>query len=243
MKDLKIDIDPKKLPKHIAIIMDGNGRWARDKGLPRSEGHRAGVEAIRGVIEACLELKIKYLTLYAFSTENWKRPKKEIDSLMSLLVFYLKRELDKLHNKNVKIRIIGEISGLPQGVQNELNKAIKKTLNNSGLFLNVALNYGGRAEIIRAVKNICKEVLENKVKIEDINEDSFRNYLYTADSPDPDLLIRPSGELRISNFLIWQIAYTEFWFSKVYWPDFEKKHLLEAIYEYQQRNRRFGGIK
>ncbi|WP_279230321.1 isoprenyl transferase [Thermohalobacter berrensis] len=236
------EIDKTNLPNHIAIIMDGNGRWAKKRFLPRTAGHREGVKRVREIVKACGDLGIKYLTLYAFSTENWKRPKDEIDSLMKLLVEYLKKELNTLHKNNVKINILGDLEKLPSLPKQEVFNAIEKTRNNNKLILNIALNYGGRDEIIRAIKLLAKNVKDNKIQLEDINEELFKEFLYTGSQPDPDLLIRTSGELRISNFLIYQIAYTEFYFTDIYWPQFTKEHLFKAILDYQNRNRRFGGI-
>ncbi|MBM7581415.1 undecaprenyl diphosphate synthase [Caldicoprobacter guelmensis] len=234
----------KPLPQHVAIIMDGNGRWATRRGLPRVAGHRQGVEALREVIRTSDELGIKYLTLYAFSTENWKRPAAEIDALMSLLVEYLRKEVRALHSNNVKISVLGEVNAFPPVAQKEIIKAVELTKDNTGLWVNIALNYGGRAEIIRAVKAIAKDVVDNKISIDDIDEQLFSNYLYTANIPDPDLLIRTSGEFRLSNFLLYQVAYTELVFTApdVLWPDFDKKAYLEAIVEYQKRQRRYGGL-
>ncbi|WP_330375482.1 isoprenyl transferase [Inediibacterium massiliense] len=237
---VKVDMD--HLPKHIAIIMDGNGRWAKKRGLPRSAGHKAGVEALREIIKTCSNLHIQHLTLYAFSTENWKRPKEEVSALMQLLIYYLKQEVSELHKNNVKIRTIGDIQKLPKAAIEEIEASVELTKNNTGLVVNIALNYGGRDEIIHAVKKICKEVKENRIKIEEIDEHMIEEFLYTKGLPDPDLLIRPSGELRISNFLLWQIAYSEFWFSNIFWPDFNKDALMKAILDYQKRDRRFGGI-
>ncbi|WZL75025.1 isoprenyl transferase [Clostridiaceae bacterium 35-E11] len=242
-KPENIDLDPNKLPKHIAIIMDGNGRWAKKRGLPRTAGHKAGVESLREIIRTCSELNVQYLTLYAFSTENWKRPEGEVVALMQLLVFYLRKEIDELHNNHVKIRTIGDIHELPINALNEINSAVEKTKNNSGLVVNIALNYGGRDEIIRATKQLCYKAKNNEIDIEKIDQAMFEQYLYTVDVPDPDLVIRPSGELRISNFLLWQIAYSEFWFSNIFWPDFSCEYLMQAIIDFQNRDRRFGGIK
>ncbi|SEF45316.1 undecaprenyl diphosphate synthase [Caloramator fervidus] len=238
-----IDIDMSNIPQHIAIIMDGNGRWAKRRNLPRTMGHRAGVETIREIVKTCSKLGVKYLTLYAFSTENWKRPKEEVNALMNLLVEYLRGEVDELNKNNVIINWIGDISKLPSMCQAELIRAKEITKNNTGLMLNLALNYGGRDEIKRGIVNIVKDVKEGKLNINDINEELISSYLDTSKMPDPDLLIRPSGELRISNFLLWQIAYAELWFSDVLWPDFTSKHLIQAIKDYQMRDRRFGGIK
>lgn len=236
----KIAMD--RLPRHIAIIMDGNGRWAQKRALPRSMGHRAGVEALREIVKTCSKLKIKILTVYAFSTENWKRPKDEVGVLMDLLTEYLRKELQELHEQKVVIRSMGKISDLPLEAQQEIAHAIELTRDNTGLIFNIALNYGGRAEIIDAVKSLSKEVLSGKMRIEEIDEQLFSNLLYTQGLPEPDLLIRTSGEMRLSNFLLWQLAYTEIVVVKELWPDFSQKALLEAIKEYQKRDRRFGGI-
>ncbi len=240
MASYKEHIDFNNLPKHIAVIMDGNGRWAKKKGALRIFGHRNAVEAVRDVTEGCGELGIKYLTLYAFSTENWSRPKAEIDGLMELLVNTLKQEIKRLTENQVKLITIGETSHLPTECQKNLAWAIDQTKNNTGLTLILALSYSGRWEIVRAVKALVAGVQEGKVKVEDINEKVFENYLQTSGIPDPELLIRTSGELRISNFLLWQIAYTELYITPTLWPDFRKEHLYEAIWSYQQRERRFG---
>jgi len=236
-------IDKSRLPSHIAIIMDGNGRWAKERNLPRAFGHRAGVETIREIVRTSSEIGIKVLTLYAFSTENWRRPADEVNSLMNLLVEYLRMEVAELHEKNVKVTSIGDISKLPSLCQDELHKAYRKTSRNTGLTLNLALNYGGRVEIINAVRKICELVKNDKITINEVNETIISNNLWTSGLPDPDLIIRPSGELRLSNFLLWQCAYSEFWFSDINWPDFKKEHLFKAIVDYQMRDRRFGGVK
>lgn len=230
------------MPKHIAIIMDGNGRWAQKRGLPRAAGHRAGVESLKHIVKACLDLQIKYLTVYAFSTENWKRPKEEVNILMNLLTEYLEKEVADLHRHKVRINPIGRIKELPETAQIQLQKAVSLTTGNSALTLNVALNYGGRAEIIDAVKAIYDLIQKGLLSQEEIDEGFFSTRLYTAGCPDPDLLIRPSGEMRISNFLLWQLAYTEFWVTDTLWPDFRKIHLLQALIDYQKRDRRFGGL-
>lgn len=235
-------INMNKLPKHIAIIMDGNGRWAKKRFLPRNFGHQEGMERVIEIVEASNELGIKHLSLYAFSTENWKRPMEEVQGLMKILVQYITRELNKLHKNNVKIQILGDINKLPEFAREEVIKTIEKTSANTGMILNIGLNYGGRDEIIFGVKNILKDIKMGKMNIDDLNVNNFSEYLYTKNQPDPDLLIRPSGELRLSNFMLYQIAYTEFWFSDVLWPEFTKKHLLLSIIDFQKRNRRFGGI-
>lgn len=241
-KDMLDKIDKEKVPKHVAVIMDGNGRWAKKRGLPRAMGHRAGVESIREIVKASSNLGIEYLTLYAFSTENWKRPKDEVNTLMSLLIEFLRKEIDELHKNNVVVRAIGDISQLPGQCIDELNRAYLITKDNKGLCLNLALNYGGRDDIKKAVINIASGVKSGNIRLEDINEGLISDNLYTKGIPDPDLLIRPSGEYRLSNCLLWQIAYAEFWFADIYWPDFKPVHLYNAIYDYQNRNRRFGGV-
>lgn len=242
MKDIFKFVDKDKLPQHIAIIMDGNGRWAKSKGLPRIMGHRAGAKVVRDVVQACGELGIEVLTLYAFSTENWSRPKTEIKALMKLLKDYLRKETDELNKNNVKLQAIGRIHELPGFAIEELEKAMEKTSSNTGLILNLALNYSGRAEIIDAVKSI---VMDNKKfsSLNEINEETFNSHLYTDKLPYPDLLIRTSGEMRVSNFLLWQIAYAEIWVTDVLWPSFTRQHLFDAIIDFQKRERRFGGIK
>lgn len=230
-------------PRHLAIIMDGNGRWAKSKGLPRAAGHRAGAETLRAIVEACVEVGIDYLTVYAFSTENWKRPSDEVNALMGLLVEYIEKELDELKRNGIKIKTIGNIYGLPSSAVARVEKAEKETAHNQKLVLQIALNYGGRKEILDAVKNIAGEVAAGKLTAETIDQETLEEHLYTAGIPDPDLLIRTAGELRLSNFLLWQSAYTEFWFTEVFWPDFTAQHLYQAIYDYQYRQRRFGGLK
>ncbi|WP_427338685.1 isoprenyl transferase [Caloranaerobacter sp. DY30410] len=242
IEKLRSLIDKNKLPRHIAIIMDGNGRWAKKRFLPRTAGHKEGVERVKEIVKACGNLGIEYLTLYAFSTENWARPKDEVDTLMKLLVEYLRKELDTLHKNNVRIKVLGNIDELPDLPKKEIIKAIEKTKNNKKLILNIALNYGARDEIIEAVRNIILDVKHNKIDIEEINKENFKKYLYTSNQPDPDLLIRTSGEQRVSNFLLYQIAYSEFYFTNTLWPDFKEEHLYRAILEYQNRERRFGKI-
>jgi undecaprenyl diphosphate synthase len=236
----KEHIDFNNLPRHIAVIMDGNGRWAKKKGAMRIFGHKNAVQAVKDVTEGCGELGIKYLTLYAFSTENWNRPKAEIDGLMELLVSTLKQEIKTLMDNQVKLITIGETSNLPQECQKNLEWAIAQTKNNSGLTLVLALSYSGRWEITKAAKALAMDIERGKVKANEINEHLFENYLQTSGIPDPELLIRTSGELRVSNFLLWQIAYTELYITPTLWPDFRKDHLYEAIWSYQQRERRFG---
>lgn len=240
MASLKEHIDLNNLPRHIAIIMDGNGRWAKKKGAMRIFGHRNAIQAVKDVTEGCGELGVKYLTLYAFSTENWTRPKAEVDGLMELLVNTIKGEIKTLMENKVRLTTIGETSQLPPDCQNNLAWAMNQTKNNTGLTLILALSYGGRREIINAVKQLAEEVKSGKVAPEEINERVFENYLQTSGIPDPELLIRTSGEMRVSNFLLWQIAYTELFITPTLWPDFRKEHLYEAIWSYQQRERRFG---
>jgi len=238
--DLKEKIDKDKLPRHIAVIMDGNGRWAQKKGNQRIFGHKNGVKAVRDTVEAAAELGIGFLTLYAFSTENWNRPKKEVDALMTLLVSTINSETDTLIKNNVRLLTIGDIEGLPENVSRNLKELKSKTSQNTGLSLVLALNYSARWEIVNAVKEIINQNSEKQININHIDNEFFEKYLNTKDIPDPDLLIRTSGEYRISNFLIWQIAYTELYFTEVLWPDFRRKDLYEAIISYQNRERRFG---
>jgi undecaprenyl diphosphate synthase len=228
------------LPKHVAIIMDGNGRWAKQRRLPRISGHKVGMDSVREVITISKEIGIKVLTLYAFSQENWKRPQNEVRSLMGLLRRYLRREIKTMTEKGIRLRAIGEIEKLPTNAREILKDAMEKTSMNKDLILNVALSYGGRSEIIEAVKRALSDIEKGSLSIYDLNETIFENYLETNGLPDPDLLIRTSGEKRISNFLLWQSAYTEFYFTDTLWPDFRKKELLLAILDYQQRERRFG---
>ncbi len=238
--DILTQIDQENLPKHIAIIMDGNGRWAKSKGLLRGAGHKSGTKAVRQVAEACAELGIPNLTLYAFSTENWNRPKKEVDTLMKLLVTSLKKEISTLQENKITLNAIGNISTLPSRAQNELAEVIAKTKDNHRLCLTLALSYGAREELLKTVKEISLKVKNNIISPDEIDESHINKHLYTHDLPDVDLLIRTSGEQRVSNFLLWQIAYAEFYFTPVLWPDFRKKHLYDAIYNYQKRERRFG---
>lgn len=241
-EELRDLIDMDYLPRHIGIIMDGNGRWAKKRFLPRNFGHQEGMERVVEIVETSLKLGIETLSLFAFSTENWKRPAGEIQGLMSILVHFIRRELDKLHKKDIKIQVMGDISKLPELPRQEINRAIEKTYNNKKMVVNIGLNYGGRDEIIYGIKNLLKDMEMGKIKIDELNTDNFSDYLYTRGLPDPDLLIRPSGELRLSNFMLYQLAYAEFYFSDVLWPDFKEKNLLLAIIDYQKRNRRFGGI-
>jgi undecaprenyl diphosphate synthase len=230
------------LPRHIAIIMDGNGRWARKKGAKRIFGHQNAVEAVRQTAEACARLGIEYLTLYAFSTENWERPKEEVLGLMELLVATIRRETNTLTKNNIRLHAIGDLTSLPAGCQRELQASIDLTRHNNGLNLVLALSYSGRWEIIRAVQDIAAQVKEGRLLEKNITIESFSNYLCTRGIPDPELLIRTSGEMRVSNFLLWQIAYTELYITDVLWPDFREEHLMQAIAEYQKRERRFGKV-
>ncbi|NNC50261.1 MAG: isoprenyl transferase [Flaviramulus sp.] len=238
--DLKDSIHIKTLPKHIAIIMDGNGRWAKQKGMMRAFGHENGTKSVRQTVEACAELGIENLTLYAFSTENWNRPKLEVQTLMRLLVSSLKKEIKTLQDNNIKLSAIGALNTLPKKVHKELFEVIENTEQNTRMTLTLALSYGSREEIINTVKEISIKVKNNIISPENIEESIINEHLYTRNLPDVDLLIRTSGEQRISNFLLWQIAYAELYFSSVLWPDFTKQHLYEAIIEYQKRERRFG---
>lgn len=228
------------IPSHIAIIMDGNGRWAKRRGLPRIAGHREGVNSVRDIVEACGQLGVKYLTLYAFSTENWKRPVDEVSMLMRLLLKALRDERDRLHQNEVQLKAIGDIAALPQDVQDELLEAIELMKQNTGLTLILALSYSGRWDLARALKRIVEDVRIGAISKDQINENLISQYLSTKDFPDPDLLIRTSGESRLSNFLLWQLAYSEIVISNVFWPDFRRKHLYEAISDFQHRERRFG---
>lgn len=228
------------LPRHIAIIMDGNGRWAKQKGLPRFAGHNEGINSIREVTRECGNLGIKVLTLYTFSAENWSRPKSEVSALMKLLLNTIQNEIDDLDKNHVKLTLIGRLRDLPKAPYQKLMDGVERTKNNTGLNLNLALSYGSRIEILDAVKTIAQKILSGDLKVSDINEKVFSDYLYTRGKPDPDLLIRTSGEFRISNFLLWQLAYTEIYVTPVYWPAFRKMELFEAIADYQRRERRFG---
>jgi undecaprenyl diphosphate synthase len=230
------------LPRHVAVIMDGNGRWARQRHLPRIEGHRAGAESARTIIRAAGELGVKYLTLYAFSVENWNRPKDEVDALMKYLIHYLKTETPELNKNNVRLEVIGQIYRLPENVQDHLSKSIATLSKNNGLTLIMALSYGGRTEIVEAVRSIAMKVKAGELDPPDITEQVFAQHLYTHNLPDPDLLIRTSGEMRVSNFLLWQISYTELVVTQTLWPDFRKPQFVAALEEYHRRHRRFGGI-
>jgi undecaprenyl diphosphate synthase len=230
------------LPAHVAVIMDGNGRWAKQRGLPRVEGHRTGVESVRAVVRACGEVGIKYLTLYAFSVENWNRPKDEVDTLMKYLARFLKNEIGELNRSNVRLEVIGQIYRLPEFVQEQLKKTQAALAKNNGLTLILALSYGGRQEIVEGVRAIASKAKAGKLEPAEINEQIISQHLYTHHYPDPDLLIRTSGELRVSNFLLWQISYAEFVVTPTLWPDFRKAELFAALEEYTRRHRRFGGL-
>ena len=234
-------VDRKRLPKHVAVIMDGNGRWAGIRKLPRVAGHRAGIESVREIVESSSRLGLEVLTLYAFSVENWKRPRGEVRTLMKLLKEYIRLELDSVHKNNIRFLAIGRIQELDESVRAELQNAVDTTKGNTGMLLSVALNYSGRAEIVDTFSRLLREYKQNGCKPE-VTEEMISRSLYTSGIPDPDLLIRTSGEMRVSNFLLWQIAYSEIYITPTFWPDFRRKHLLEAILEYQQRDRRYGGI-
>ncbi len=239
---LETGLDPARLPRHVAIIMDGNGRWAERRGLPRVAGHRAGIDSLREVVRTASQLGIPVLTVFAFSTENWGRPKGEVDFLMQLLCEAIRREVTELHRHRVRVQVIGRREGLPANVLGEIDWATQLTARNEGLLLNIAFNYGGRAEIADAARRLAADVLAGRIDLNRIDETAFSGYLYTAQLPDPDLLIRTGGEMRLSNFLLWQVAYAELWVTPVCWPDFRGPHLVEAIRAYQQRQRRFGRV-
>ena len=231
----------RRLPNHIAIIMDGNGRWAKRRGIIRVRGHEEGVKSVREITTECARIHIGQLTLYAFSNENWKRSKTEVKFLMRMLKKYLIEERKTIEDNNIILKAIGRIEALPEDVQRELFISMEESKNNTGMVLCLALNYGGRTEIADAAKNLAEDVKRRKLAIQDINEDTFENYMYTSEMSDPDLLIRTGGEMRVSNFLLWEISYAELWFTHVYWPEFRKKHLEEALGDYAKRERRFGG--
>jgi undecaprenyl diphosphate synthase len=233
-------IDKQRLPQHIAIIMDGNGRWAQKRKLPRIAGHRAGMQAVRHGVEACSQLGIPYLTLYAFSVENWKRPRTEVTMLMSLLREYLKKEMAEMQEQNIRLAVIGRVQELPATVQRDLGVAIEHTARNGGLHLTLALNYGARTELVDAFRKIAAELGQNGTP--DLDESTISQHLYTRGIPDPDLLIRTSGEMRLSNFLLWQAAYAELWITETLWPDFSRRDLFQAVLDFQKRHRRYGGL-
>jgi undecaprenyl diphosphate synthase len=240
MSALLEKIDKNRLPRHIAIIMDGNGRWAKEQGQDRLFGHFHGVESVRNIVEGCAELEVEYLTLYAFSTENWDRPEYEVVGLMELLVSTIRKEVDSLHKNNIKLHVIGDMNMLPEYARKELNEALEMTKDNKGLNLVMALSYSGRWELLNAVKNIAHEVKQGKLSVEEIDQDTLQKFLCTSNFPDPELMIRTSGEFRISNFLLYQLAYAELYFTNVRWPEFRKENLYEAILDFQGRERRFG---
>ncbi len=240
MSDLKSKIDPEKLPRHVAIIMDGNGRWAKKKFLSRIKGHEKGINAVREVVEACRELEIEYLTLYAFSVENWRRPSSEVNALMRLLKNYLVKERDNLLKNGIRLRAIGDLERLPGDVRQTLFKVIDDTKDGDKMTLILALSYGARWEIVKAALRMANDLKDGKIREEEVTPEVFSSYLTTSPYPDPDLLIRTSGELRLSNFLLWQLAYTELYITPTLWPDYTKRDLLEAIRDYQKRERRFG---
>lgn len=241
-KKRNMELDLSLIPQHVAFIMDGNGRWAKRKGLPRLVGHNAGTETLKKIVKESKRLGIRYITFYAFSTENWKRPSDEVDGLMNILVKFIKSEIDEINENNIRINILGDIIKLPSYAKEQVEYALELTQNNTSMDFNIALNYGGRDEILRAVKTVVNEVKAGRIVVDDLNESLFSDYLYTHGMPDPDLLIRTSGELRLSNFMLWQLAYSEFTFEKVLWPDFDELSLQKAIFEYQKRNRRFGAV-
>jgi undecaprenyl diphosphate synthase len=235
-------IEKSTLPRHVAIIMDGNGRWAKKRGLPRAFGHRAGMERVVKCTRFCSDIGIEVLSLYAFSTENWRRPKEEVGTLMNLLVEFLKRELEELHRNRVKLRMMGSWELLPGAVVEAVQEAIEKTASNGGMVLNIALNYGSRHEILRAVQRVARDVADGKLAAQEIDEQGFSDYLFSEGLVDPDVVIRTSGELRLSNFMLYQAAYSELYFTDTYWPDFDDHALLQALDDYQKRKRRFGGL-
>ncbi len=230
------------IPAHIAVIMDGNGRWAKSRGKLRNEGHREGAKSVEAILEACGDIGVKYLTLYAFSSENWKRPSSEVEGLMSLLTHFLRAKTSSLIENNIQLKVIGAIEMLPESSRRQLNKTIEATAGNDGLVLYVALSYGSREEIVRATRVLMAKAVQGEIKPEDVTTENFGDYLDTVGCPDPDLLIRTGGEFRISNFLLWQISYAEIYITDVFWPDFRRPHLEEAIAEYQRRHRRYGGL-
>ncbi|EGL39119.1 isoprenyl transferase [Parvimonas micra] len=236
------DIDFTNIPKHIGIIMDGNGRWANNRFLPRIAGHKEGMNRVVDIVEECCKIGVKTLTLYAFSTENWKRPEDEVKGLMNILVIYINSQLKRILENNIVFRVIGDYSKLPSSIVKLLDNSIDKSKNNTGMVLNIALNYGGRAEIISSIKDLFDDISKGNFSIDDLNEENFKNYLYTKENSEVDLMIRTGNEKRISNFLIYQLAYSEFYFTDILWPEFFAENLYDAIYDFQNRNRRFGGI-
>ncbi len=236
------DIDFTNIPKHIGIIMDGNGRWANNRFLPRIAGHKEGMNRVVDIVEECCKIGVRTLTLYAFSTENWKRPEDEVKGLMNILVIYINSQLKRILENNIVFRVIGDYSKLPSSIVKLLDNSIDKSKNNTGMVLNIALNYGGRAEIISSIKDLFDDISKGNFSIDDLNEENFKNYLYTKENSEVDLMIRTGNEKRISNFLIYQLAYSEFYFTDILWPEFYAENLYDAIYDFQNRNRRFGGI-
>jgi len=241
-RELESRLDPKRVPRHVAIIMDGNGRWAQERGLPRIMGHQAGRESVRVAVKAAPDLGIEFLTLYTFSAENWRRPAEEVEALMELIAGVLREELSELKEQGVRIRALGRLEGLPEKLREEFRRAYEESKQNRRLTLNVAMNYSGRWEIVDAARRLAERVKAGEMSAAEIDEEAFASVLYLPDTPDPELLIRTSGEQRISNYLLWQIAYTELYVTPVLWPDFRRIHLLEAVVEYQQRQRRFGAV-
>lgn len=235
-------LDLENIPKHVGIIMDGNGRWAKKRKMPRTFGHREGTQRVIEIVEAAYKINIKSLTLYAFSTENWKRPDEEISKLMDLLAYYIKNQLEKIKKNNIRINVLGDYKAFPDKIVRLIETALQETKSNDKMILNIGLNYGGQSEIVRASKLICEDVIAGRVSLEDIDVESFKDYLYTREQEELDLLIRPSGELRVSNFLLYQLAYSEFYFSNILWPDFHEDEFYKAIYDFQKRNRRYGGL-
>ncbi len=242
-KKVNLDIDKSKLPKHIAFIMDGNGRWATRRGLPRTVGHNEGGKTLLKIIEICNELRIKAITVFAFSTENWERPADEVKFLMELPSKYINTYLPKIKEANIVMNFIGLIEKLPNNIKNDINKAFEETKDNTGMILTIALNYGSQDEIVEATKKVANECLNNKLTVDQINKEYFASKLMTYNLPDIDLMVRTSGEIRLSNYLLWQLAYSELYFTKKYWPDFDEIELKKSLIEYQRRNRRFGGLK
>lgn len=241
-KRVKTEVDLNNIPRHVAFIMDGNGRWAKKRGMPRLVGHNAGTETLKKIVKESQRLGVEYITFYAFSTENWKRPSEEVNGLMDILVKFLKSEIDEIHENQVKISILGDISRLPNYARTQVEYALDKTKDNQGMHFNIALNYGSRDEIVRATKRIAENIQNGSLSIEDINENIISKNLYTADMPDPDLLIRTSGEIRLSNFMLWQLAYSEMKFLDIFWPDFNEEIYRKALADYQTRNRRYGAV-
>ena len=242
-KAKEIQLDKSRIPQHIGVIMDGNGRWAKRRGLPRSAGHKRGADILESICDYCNALGVKALTVYAFSTENWSRPHKEIDALMDLLYDYLLQVEEKFRGRNMKLKISGDITPLSEKIKRAIHHAEEVTASGTGMVLNIALNYGGRDEIVRASRRLCADVLAGKCMPDEVDESAFASYLDMADLPEVDLIIRPSGEKRLSNFMLWQAAYAEFWYSDICWPDFKETDMQRAIYDFQNRDRRFGGVK